>query len=125
MFKAMSAVVIGICFFVAAAFVAQSTREFLRTSIVVPGQVVRLNAGGYHPQIEFVTRAGEPVSYPQGGILTRMKVGDRPEVRYSPDNPIPTATVNTFEAIWGNTLFFGVLGVAFIVGGLLSLPSKK
>lgn len=51
MFKGISAMVIGVGFLVAAVISAQSTREFLRTSIVVPGLVVKLNAGGYHPEI--------------------------------------------------------------------------
>ncbi|MFM0287483.1 DUF3592 domain-containing protein [Paraburkholderia megapolitana] len=125
MLKAIIALVIGIGLLIAAAISVQSTREFLQTSIVVPGRVVRLNAGGYHPQIEFVTKAGEPVSYPQGGITTRMNVGDQPEVRYLPDNPIPTATITTFEAIWGNTIFFTVLGIGFLVSGLVTLPWRK
>jgi hypothetical protein len=53
MFKGISAIVIGVGLLIAAAISAQSTREFLRTSIVVPGLVVKLNAGGYHPGSRF------------------------------------------------------------------------
>ncbi|MCL4662501.1 DUF3592 domain-containing protein [Burkholderia multivorans] len=68
--------------------------------------MVKLNAGGYHPEIEFVTKSGEHFSYPQGGILiAAMKVGQDVEVRYLPEQPIPTATVNTFRAIWGHADF--------------------
>ncbi|MCO1369849.1 DUF3592 domain-containing protein [Burkholderia multivorans] len=126
MFKAMGAIVIGVGFLIAAAFSVQSTREFLRNSIIVPGRVVKLNAGGYHPEIEFVTKSGEHVSYPQGGILiAAMKVGQDVEVRYSPEQPIPTATVNTFRAIWDMPIFLATMGLGAILVGLMNLPSRK
>jgi hypothetical protein len=125
MFKAIGIVVVGVGFLIAAAVSVQSTREFLRTSIVVPGEVVRLNAGGYHPQIDFVTKAGEHISYPQGGIFSKMKVGERAEIRYQPENPIPTATLNRFDTIWGSLVFFTVMGCGFIVCGLVNLPWRK
>ncbi|KOE25234.1 MULTISPECIES: DUF3592 domain-containing protein [Burkholderia cepacia complex] len=126
MLKAMGAIVIGVGFLIAAAFSVQSTREFLRTSIVVPGRVVKLNAGGYHPEIEFVTKSGEHVSYPQGGILiAAMEVGQDVEVRYLPEQPIPTATVNTFRAIWDMPIFLATMGLGAILVGLMNLPSRK
>jgi hypothetical protein len=125
MFKAVAAIVIGVGFLIMTVINIQSTREFVRTSIVVPGEVVRLNAGGFHPEIEFVTRAGEHVSYPQGGIVSRMAVGDRPSVRYLPDNPLPTARIDRFDAIWGNAVFFAVFGLGFIMLGLINLPSRQ
>ncbi|KWF17608.1 DUF3592 domain-containing protein [Burkholderia pseudomultivorans] len=126
MLKAMGAIVIGVGFLIAAAFSVQSTREFLRTSIVVPGRVVKLNAGGYHPEIEFVTKSGERISYPQGGILiAAMTVGQDVEVRYLPEQPIPTATVNTFRAIWDMPIFLATMGLGAILVGLLNLPSRK
>ncbi|MEK7898137.1 DUF3592 domain-containing protein [Burkholderia contaminans] len=126
MFKAIGTVVIGIGFLIAAGFSVHATREFLRTSIVVPGRVVKLNAGGYHPEIEFVTKAGQHVSYPQGGLLiSAMTVGQDVEVRYLPEQPIPTATVNTFRAIWDMPIFLLTMGLGAIVVGLLNLPSRK
>ncbi len=112
MFKAVAAIVIGVGFLIVTVINVRSTREFVRTSIVVPGEVVRLNAGGLHPEIEFVTR--DHVSYPQGGIVSRMAVGDRPLVRYLADNPLPTARIDRFDAIWGNAVFFAVFGLGFI-----------
>ncbi len=37
---------------------------FIAASVAAPGTVVRLNDGGHHPQIAFVTQSGEPVSLP-------------------------------------------------------------
>ncbi|WP_342612374.1 DUF3592 domain-containing protein [Burkholderia ambifaria] len=125
MYKAVAFVVIGVGFLIAAAINVQLTREFIRMSIMVPGEVVKLNAGGYHPEIEFVTKAGEHVSYPQGGIVSKMAVSDRPQVRYLAENPIPTARIDRFDAIWGNVVFFAVFGLGFIVCGLINLPSRQ
>ena len=36
--------IVGTCLLIGAALYAQSTREFLRTSVVVPGRVIKLNA---------------------------------------------------------------------------------
>jgi hypothetical protein len=125
MFKAVGAFVVGVGFIVAAITSSQFTLEFIRASIVVPGRVVRLNAGGYHPQIEFMTKTGELVSYPQGGVITRMAVGEQIGVRYLPDNPGRSATINAFVATWDMTIVFGFMGAVAILCGLLSLPSRN
>ncbi|MCA8017965.1 DUF3592 domain-containing protein [Burkholderia metallica] len=124
MFKGISAIVIGMGLLVAAAISAQSTREFLRTSIVVPGLVVKLNAGGYHPEIQFTTKTGQQISYPQGGIVTKVELGQRVEVRYQADDPDGSATMNVFAAIWDSTIVFAFLGVVAIVCGIMNLPSR-
>ncbi|KVL21653.1 MULTISPECIES: DUF3592 domain-containing protein [Burkholderia] len=108
--------VVGTCMLVGVALYAQSTREFLRTSVVVPGRVVKLNAGPHHPEIAFTTLAGEHVEYPQGGDVS-VEDGATVEVRYAPDAPEMTARMNTFGAIWGDVLTFGAMGlVSFVVG---------
>jgi len=125
MTKALIAIVIGIGCLIAAVFTIHSTRDFLRSSVVVPGHVVALNAGGSHPQIAFVTQSGEAISYPQGGMIFGMKVGDTVQVRYLPGTPRHSATLDRFGALWDNTLFLAVLGSAAIFCGLLSLPSRR
>jgi hypothetical protein len=125
MFKAVFAIAIGIGLLVVAAFTARSNWEFLQTSIIVPGEVVRLNAGGSHPQIEFLTKAGEHISYPQGGMIYGMKVGDRVNVRYLPDTPSQSATVDKFGAVWNWTLLTLIMGVGAIIAGLMNLPSRQ
>ncbi|MEK7890814.1 DUF3592 domain-containing protein [Burkholderia contaminans] len=114
--------VVGTCLLIGAALYAQSTCEFLRTSVVVPGRVIRLNAGPHHPEIAFTTLAGEHVEYPQGG---EVSVEDRAtvEVRYAPDAPHMTARMNTFGAIWGGVLTFGGMGAVFFLVGASQLRS--
>ena len=104
MFKAISATIIGIGLLVGAAVNVQSTREFFRTSNIASGRVVRLNVGGYHPQIEFVTNTGERISYPQGGLISKIKEGDAVSVRYLADDPTHSATADVFAAIWDTPL---------------------
>lgn len=125
MFKSISAIVIGIGLLVGAAGSAQSTREFLRASSIAPGRVVRLNAGGYHPQIEFVTNAGERISYPQGGLVSRMKEGEAVTVRYLADDPSHSATVDAFAAIWDTPLVLGFMGGVAVLCGVLNLPRRN
>lgn len=112
----------GTCLLIGVAMYAQSTREFLRTSIVVPGRVVKLNAGTHHPEIAFTTLAGEHVEYPQGGDVS-VQDGATVEVRYAPEAPAMTARMNTFGAIWGGVLTFGVMGAVFFLAGIGHLRS--
>ncbi|KVQ27003.1 DUF3592 domain-containing protein [Burkholderia cepacia] len=114
--------VVGTCMLIAVALYARSTREFLRTSVVVPGRVIRLNAGPHHPEIAFTTLAGEKVEYAQGGGVS-VQDGEAVEVRYAPDAPRMTAQMNTFGAIWGAVLALGGMGMVFFVGGVVQLRS--
>ncbi|AOJ61727.1 hypothetical protein WJ32_04125 [Burkholderia ubonensis] len=125
MFKAIAGIVIGVVFLVIAAFTAWSTWDFLRTAIAVPGAVVSLNAGGSHPQVEFVTRTGERISYPQGGMIYGTKVGDKVTVLYQPEAPSRTATINRFGAVWNWTLMAFIFGVGFIFFSLMNFPPRK
>jgi hypothetical protein len=115
--------VAGTCMLIGAALCAQSTRDFLRASVVVPGRVVRLNAGPHHPEIAFTTLAGEYVEYPQGGEVS-VQDGATVEVRYTPDEPRMTARMNTFGAIWGDALTIGGMGTVFFFGGVGHLWSS-
>ncbi|ALX16116.1 hypothetical protein P350_18290 [Burkholderia cepacia JBK9] len=108
---------VGAGLLIGIALYAQSTREFLRTSVVVPGRVIKLNAGKHHPEIAFTTLAGEHVEYAQGGLVSEQD-GATVEVRYAPDEPRMTAQLNTFGAIWGDVLIFGAMGAVFFGAGV-------
>lgn len=125
MFKAISFVVVGIGFLIAAAIHVQSTREFLHSSILVPGRVVKLNSGGSHPEIEFITQTGERISYPQGGLIFGMKVGDDVQVHYLSAAPSLSPTVDKFGAIWDTVIYLTFMGCAAIIAGLQNLPSRQ
>ncbi|MEB2500783.1 MULTISPECIES: DUF3592 domain-containing protein [Burkholderia] len=125
MFKATAGIAIGVAFLIIAAIIGWSTRGFLQTAIAVPGEVVSLNAGGSHPQIEFVTKTGERISYPQGGMIYGTKVGDKVTVLYQPEAPARTATIDKLGAVWNWTLMAAIFGVGFILFALMNLPPKK
>lgn len=125
MLKAITSIVIGVAFLIIAALTAWSTRDFLHTAVAVPGEVVSLNAGGSHPQIEFVTKAGERISYPQGGMIYGAKVGDKVTVLYRPDDPKQAPTIDRFGAVWNWTLTASIFSVSFILFASLNLPSRK
>jgi hypothetical protein len=72
-----------------------------------------------------VTKAGERVSYPQGGMIYGTKVGDAVTVLYRPDAPARTATIDRFGAVWNWPLMAMIFGVGFIFFALMNLPSKK
>jgi len=112
--------IVGTCMLIGVALYAQSTREFLRTSVVVPGRVVKLNAGPHHPEIAFTTLADEQVEYAQGGEVS-VQDGATVEVRYAPDAPRMTARLNTFGAIWGGVLAIGAMGAVFCAVGVAQL----
>ncbi|WP_236655119.1 DUF3592 domain-containing protein [Burkholderia pyrrocinia] len=70
MSRVIAGVVIGIVFLVIAAFTAMSP----------------------HPQIEFMTKTGDRVAYPQGGMSYGMKVGGKMTVLYQAEAPSRTAS---------------------------------
>ncbi|RQT27851.1 DUF3592 domain-containing protein [Burkholderia contaminans] len=115
-FKGGLAVLTGTVLLVFAAVDFQSTRDFMRESIVVPGRVVRLDYGPHHPDIVFTTRAGERVEYPQGGEVD-VHLGEAVEVRYRPAEPRMSATMNTFGALWGGAMTLGIAGTLFVLTG--------
>ncbi|MDN7874290.1 DUF3592 domain-containing protein [Burkholderia aenigmatica] len=121
-FKGGLAVLTGTVLLAFAVFDCQSTRDFMRESIIVPGRVVRLTYGPHHPDIVFTTRAGERVEYPQGGAVD-VHLGEAVEVRYLPAGPRMSARMNTFGAIWGDALMIGGMGVVFFLLGVGELRS--
>ena len=79
-----------------------------------PGEVVRLNAGGSHPEIRFVTEDGQTVEYPQNGLVGGYRTGDRVTVLYDPADP-HRAVVDRFGARYGFAGLGGILAAAFLM----------
>jgi len=124
-FKGGFAVLAGTILLVFAVFDFQSTRGFMRESIVVPGRVVRLTYGPHHPDIVFTTRTGERIEYPQGGEVD-VHLGEAVEVRYLPAEPRMSARMNTFGALWGGAMTEGIAGTLFVLAGLGEIwPSRR
>ena len=93
--------------------------RFYLNSRVAIGEVVRLNHGGHHPQVEFNTADGQTIRFPAGSAHP-VDVGDRLEVRYLPGNP--RAGVRLNEDTGTTLLRDGVpvaVALAFIVLGMM------
>lgn len=107
--------VVGVILLGVAAVVGLSVRRFTHAAASAEGAVVRLNAGGSHPQVDFVTAAGDRVSYPQGGLIFGARVGDKVRVLYMPDEPLSTARVDTFGSLWFVPLLLLAIGVVMLI----------
>ncbi|RQR79221.1 DUF3592 domain-containing protein [Burkholderia sp. Bp9012] len=116
-YKAIGSALVGACMLICAACGIASTHAFIQASVVVPGQVVALNAGPHHPQISFVTKTGKTISYPQNGFVT-LHVGDPVQVRYLPQDPEISATLNQFGALYDTTIFLILMASCFLVVGV-------
>ena len=110
---------VGVILLAIALYTAWNTFTFLRTATRAIGTVSALNAGGSHPQIDFQTEAGQPVSYPQGGLIFGMKTGDTVTVLYSAADARATATIEAVGALWFGTILMGGLGAIFVLGVIL------
>jgi hypothetical protein len=108
---------LGICLLFAALFIGLAKLGFINASSTAPGTVVRLNAGGSHPEISFTTSSGEVIEYPQGGWIFGYQVGDIVTVLYDPQNPHEACIDNT-SALWFAPFILSVISTVFIVTGL-------
>ncbi|MFP3552104.1 DUF3592 domain-containing protein [Paraburkholderia sp. SIMBA_049] len=103
----------------------ESTRAFLDAAVAAPGRVVALNAGGSHPEIEYINKKGERVSYPQGGWIGGYKMGDRVTVLYLEHSSNPLATIDRVGAIWSSTVFLAFIVVGFPLMGFVGFVYQK
>jgi hypothetical protein len=103
---------IGALALLAAVMSVLTETQFVARAAWAPGVVEHLNAGGSHPEIAFVTKAGARISYPQGGFIFGYSPGRKVQVLYDPADPSNTAVVNDPGALWD----FPVLAVMFAVG---------
>ncbi|AOJ10570.1 DUF3592 domain-containing protein [Burkholderia mayonis] len=110
------ALVIGLCAAVWTLISLSDRLAFIKSSIATQGTVVQLNYGERHPEISFVTRTGEHVSFP--GSFVSVEVGDSVPVRYDPTKPLATAKIDTFTNMWLETLISAAFTIAFLYAGL-------
>jgi hypothetical protein len=102
------------------------TRAFLRTSIEVTGQVVRLERSKYPdrygytyaPVFCFTANDGteHTVTSDVGSSPAGFSEGDSVRVRYEPANP-QDARIHTFFQTWGTVVISGAVGVLFVTCG--------
>ena len=114
-FKVIVFALAGAGLVVAAGSEAGSTWSFLSRARPAAGEVVRLRAGGAHPEVRFVTDGGREVNYAQNGMIWGYRTGDRVTVLYDPVDPARDPVVRDAGAIWGFNVMNFLLGVVFIL----------
>jgi hypothetical protein len=90
--------------------------QFINQANSAQGEVIKLNSGGSHPEIKFITKDGREIEYPQSGLIFGYKIGDKVEVLYDSQTP-KRASINTFGALWGFPVLLFILGLIFIIVG--------
>jgi hypothetical protein len=91
--------------------------HFIHTARHAAGKVVRQDYGCAHVQVSFVTAAGASIQYAQNGEVC-LETGQAIDVLYDPAAPKATATVNSVGALWGGSIWTGILGVVFLASAL-------
>lgn len=106
---------VGVGLMISAGVWAVSTQHFVARAASAPGEVVKLNAGGAHPEVRFTTAAGQVIEYPQSGMIWGYRVGDKVEVLYEAENPTGSAVIHTPGALWGFVMMDFLLGAVFVL----------
>ncbi|TBV07584.1 hypothetical protein DNK34_07675 [Pseudomonas dryadis] len=75
--KASLFIFVGAVLLIIAAFQGVSRLQFIKIASTTEGRVSALNAGGSHPQIDFIDQRGEAISYAQGGSYSAIAQGFR------------------------------------------------
>ena len=112
--KAVVFTIAGLCVMTGAVFEGVSTRRFLKQAASAPGEVTQLRAGGSHPEVRFTTAKGEVVEYPQNGMISGYRVGDKVEVLYDPQNPALDPVIKSWGALWGFCVMTFGMGAVFV-----------
>jgi len=113
---------IGALLLLASALWIGSIASFVAGAETAPGSVVELNAGGSHPEVEFTPEGGEPIRYPQNGLIAGFAVDDSVQVLYTPGDP-SSAVIDNAGALWGFPIGGLVLGLVFAVVGWVAQRS--
>lgn len=111
-------IVIGLLVTITALIWGMTVYHFSGHAVLAEGEVIKLNAGGAHPQIQFTANNGQIIEYPQGGLIYGYLIGDRVRVLYDPQSP-RNASIDSFGALWGFPVLFLIMGLICILVGLL------
>jgi hypothetical protein len=114
--------VVGPCAVVYSIVSIMRTRSFIRRSVEVNGEVIRLERSPdrgrygytYAPVFSFTSADGvmHTVTSDVGSSPAGFDVGDSVRVRYDPADP-QTARIHSFFQTWGTCFLSAAVGVAF------------
>ena len=112
--------IIGVGLLLGAIASAIFTYRFITIAARAEGKVVRLNAGGAHPVIQFVPIGAAAVEFSGSGLI-HYAVGDRVTVLYLKNAQSPPSfqtNIDSPGALWFPSLVLTGIGGAFVVAGL-------
>jgi len=119
--------ILGVVLLLGAGLEGLVTYRFITLASRTEGKVVRLNAGGAHPVVQFKP-AGEAVTEFSDSGYIHYAVGDQVTVLSLKDtqNPsIPWTKIDTPGALWSEEISLVGLGAAMMIGGLYSRHLHK
>lgn len=115
--RALTFIPLGLCLLCLAVWLVDNRLGFLAQAQRAEGHVSALNAGGSHPQIDFIDATGKAISYPESGFIFGYAVGDSVTVFYRTEASSHTAIIGDRGALWGASLLAGLLAIVFTAGG--------
>ena len=113
-------IVVGILLIVTNLVMASSNLEFIQKGVVTEGVVIHTKYGRFHPVIRFNTANSEMITYTQGGFNKGYRLHDTMSVLYDPNHP-NNACINSFGSLWGGYIAVLMIGVLFVVTGVIKL----
>lgn len=124
--------IIAAILLMAAAFLARSTRRFVRSAVSAKGTIIEntisTDTDGdpiYKPRFTFALPDGQEICVQSsfGTNPPSFRKGQSVTVLYDPSIP-EHAKVNTFMQLWGSTLVCGGIAVVFLAVGFF-LPNQS
>jgi hypothetical protein len=112
--------IIGATLLLGAAFATVSTNRFIASATRAEGTVIRVNASGAHPVIQFKPTPDSVVEFSRSGFI-HYTIGDQVTVLYVRDAQEPSGfqvNIDTPGALWVHTIVLTGVGIGMIGGGL-------
>lgn len=107
---------------------ATFTYQFISTASRAEGKVVKLNAGGAHPSIQFIPLSKKTAIEFSGSGYINYAVGDKVTVLYLKNDIYPSGfqtNIDNLGALWFGTAILSFLGVSFVIGGLYTRHTSR
>ncbi len=108
-----------------------STTEFLKSADTAEGVVLKLipvegDETTYAPVFGFKDRSGEShvIESSSSSNPPAFERGEKIEVIYDPEKP-QNARINSFFNLWGGAVILGIVGIFFLIFGLIFYVIKK
>lgn len=119
--------ILGVVLLLGAGLEGLVTYRFITLASRAEGKVVRLNASGAHPVVQFTPAGGAATEFSDSGYIN-YAVGDQVTVLYLKDtqNPsIPWTKIDTPGALWSEEITLVGLGAAMMIVGLYNRHQHK